>query len=113
MRKSCLLAGVAIAAGLLNAPRPAAQSLLAPAGGQPAPDPNIPLYFEAASIKPTNPNDPGPGIRRQPGGRFNTFGTPARLLITFAYQIQDYQLVGAPDWLGKDRFDIVAKMEGD
>ena len=39
-----------------------------------APDPDVPLYFEAASIKPSDPaNPPGQGIRLQPGGRFNTF----------------------------------------
>ena len=111
-----LLAGsaVAIAIAVLTAPRPLAQSFAAPAGVVPAPDPNIPLYFEAASVKPSNPSSPpGQGIRRQPGGRFNTINTPLRMLITFAYQIQNYQLVGGPDWLGSDRFDIVAKMEGD
>jgi bla regulator protein blaR1 len=65
-------------------------------------------------VKPSDPANPaGHGIRRQPGGRFNTFNTPVRLLITFAYQIQGYQLVGGPDWLNNERFDIVAKMEGD
>jgi uncharacterized protein (TIGR03435 family) len=53
------------------------------------------------------------GIRRQPGGRFNTINTPVKLLITFAYQVQDYQLVGGPGWIGSDRFDVVAKFAGD
>jgi hypothetical protein len=79
-----------------------------------APDPNVPLFFEAASVKPSDPKaGPGAGIRRQPGGRFNTFNSPVRLLITFAYQIQGYQLVAGPDWIGNTRYDIVAKMEGD
>jgi uncharacterized protein (TIGR03435 family) len=79
----------------------------------PAPDPNIPLYFEAASIKPSDGAAQGTGIRRQPGGRFSTINAPARMLITFSYQIQGFQLVGGPSWLTSDRFDIVAKMEGD
>jgi len=116
MRRLMLLSGVAaaIAFMVLAAPHPHAQSFNAPAGSVPAPDPNIPLYFEAASIKPSNPsNPPGQGINRQPGGRFRTFNSPARLLITFAYQIQGYQLVGGPDWISNERYDIVAKMEGD
>jgi uncharacterized protein (TIGR03435 family) len=65
-------------------------------------------------VKPSNPDNPGgAGIRRQPGGRFNTFNTPVRVLITFAYQIQNHQLVGGPDWLDSARYDIVAKFEGD
>jgi hypothetical protein len=104
----------AMAFALLTAPRPHAQSFNAPAGTVPAPDPNLPLYFEAASVKPSNPsNPPGQGIQRQPGGRFRTFNSPVRMLITFAYQIQGYQLVGGPDWVNNERYDIVAKMEGD
>jgi uncharacterized protein (TIGR03435 family) len=116
MRKLMLLSGtaMAIAIAALIAPQPHAQSFNAPAGTVPAPDPNIPLYFEAASVKPSDPgNPPGQGIRRQPGGRFNTFNSPVRMLITFAYQIQGYQLVGGPDWITGERYDIVAKMEGD
>ena len=105
MRYLTLLAGAAIAA---------AQSFSAPAGNVDAPNPEVPLYFEAASLKPSDPKaGPGMGIRRQPGGRFNTFNTTVRVLITFAYQIQDYQLVEAPDWIKNTRYDIVAKMEGD
>jgi len=105
MRYLTLLAGAAIAA---------AQSFSAPAGNVDAPNPEVPLYFEAASLKPSDPKaGPGMGIRRQPGGRFNTFNTTVRVLITFAYQIQDYQLVGAPDWIRSSRYDIVAKLEGD
>jgi uncharacterized protein (TIGR03435 family) len=116
MRKLMLLSGtgLAIALAVQSAPQPQAQSFNAPAGSVPAPDPNIPLSFEAASVKPSDPaNPPGQGIRRQPGGRFNTFNSPVRTLITFAYQIQGYQLVGGPDWINNERYDVVAKMEGD
>jgi uncharacterized protein (TIGR03435 family) len=115
MRRSLLVTGsaVALAATLLTAPRPHAQSFSAPAGSVPAPDPNVPLYFEAATIKPSDPKaPPGSGIRRQPGGRFSTINAPLRMLVTFAFQIQNYQLV-APGWIADDRYDIVAKMEGD
>jgi len=52
-------------------------------------------------------------IRRQPGERFNAVNMPARFLVTFANQLQAFQLVDAPDWLGNERFDIIAKMEGE
>lgn len=117
MRYLTFLAAAFVAAAVfVTAPRPHAQgvSFGATAGTVDAPDPNVPLYFEAASVKPSDPNTgPGAGIRRQPGGRFNTFNTPVRTLITFAYQIQGYQLVGGPDWIGNARYDVVAKFEGD
>jgi len=108
-----LLLSAGIAVVTLGTPHPRAQSFAAPAGTVPAPDPNIPLYFEAASIKPSDTTNPGAAIRRQPGGRFSTVNAPARVLILFAYQIQNFQLVDAPGWVGSDRFDIVAKMNGD
>ena len=76
MRKLMLLTATTLATALvvLTAPQPYAQSFNAAAGTVPAPDPDVPLYFEAASIKPSDPaNPPGQGIRLQPGGRFNTF----------------------------------------
>ena len=53
MRNLMLLAGTAVVIALvvMTAPRPQAQSFNAAAGTVPAPDPNVPLYFEAASVK--------------------------------------------------------------
>lgn len=113
MRGILLVVSAVIATAVVSTPRPVAQSFGAPAGTVPAPDPNVPLYFEAASIKPSDTKTPGMGIRRQPGGRFNAINTPVKMLITFAYQIQDFQLSGGPGWISSDRFDIVAKMDGD
>jgi len=64
-------------------------------------------------VKPNKAADGNASIRRQPGGRFNSVNVPARFLITFSYQLQGFQLVGGPDWVANDRFDIIAKMEGD
>jgi uncharacterized protein (TIGR03435 family) len=47
----------------------------------------------------------------EPGGRFTVRNIPLRMLIRTAYQIQDDQIVDAPDWIGTDRFDITAKAE--
>lgn len=70
--------------------------------------------FEAASVKPARPdNPPGQGVSRAPGGRFTAVNAPLRFLILYAYQLQGYQLISAPDWIVNERFDIVAKMDGD
>jgi uncharacterized protein (TIGR03435 family) len=78
-----------------------------------SPDTASTVSFEAASVKPNRSGDQGSSVRRQPGGRFNATNMPLRALITFAFQIQGFQLVNAPDWVAEERFDIVAKMEGD
>ena len=40
---------------------------------------------------------------------FTMTNLPLRLLITQAYRVSGYQLVGGPGWLDSERFDIVAK----
>lgn len=83
---------------------------------QPGPQPagaNVSWSFEAASVKPNTSGDPGGNLRRQPGGRVNAVNMPLRTLVTFAYQVQPFMLVGGPGWMATDRFDIVAKLEGD
>jgi len=78
-----------------------------------APDPNASYVYEAASVKPNKTAPQGSSIRRFPGGRLQATNMPLRALITFAYQLQPFQLVGDPGWLRTETFDIVAKMEGD
>ena len=68
--------------------------------------------FEVATIKLNKSGDLRQLIQRQPGGRITVTNMPVRMLITFAYQLQQFQLVGGPSWLPTDRFDMVAKMEG-
>jgi uncharacterized protein (TIGR03435 family) len=64
--------------------------------------------FEVATVKPSDPASTM-GIRKLPGGRFVTSNTSLRLLITWAYNITDERLVGAPGWLDSARFDVDAK----
>jgi len=68
--------------------------------------------FEVASIKANTNVGVAEAIAVQPDGvRFTAF--PVRSLITIAYRsegIQRFdQLVGAPPWIGADRFDIIAR----
>src|SRR5262249_27894072 len=53
------------------------------------------------------------GIRSEPGGRIVVTNMPLRALITFAYDLANYQLVGAPNWAAGERFDVVAKLASD
>jgi uncharacterized protein (TIGR03435 family) len=67
--------------------------------------------FEVASIKPNHSGDGRVMMQQQPGGRFTATNIPLRLLIRNAYQLQDFQIVGAPSWINSERYDIVAKAE--
>jgi uncharacterized protein (TIGR03435 family) len=64
--------------------------------------------FEVASIKPTNPGERGGGIRMQ-GRQFTATNLSVSNLILIAYRIHSRQLIGAPDWIEKDRYDILGK----
>jgi uncharacterized protein (TIGR03435 family) len=68
--------------------------------------------FEVASVKQ---NKSGTGFVQiaAPGGQFKATNVPLRMLIRNAYQLQDFQIIGAPSWVDTDRFDINAKAEGD
>ena len=71
-----------------------------------------PLAFEAASVKPNKSGDQERYIRIEPSGSGMTVvNMQLRELITFAYQIQRFQLEGGPDWVASDRFDILARSE--
>jgi uncharacterized protein (TIGR03435 family) len=99
-----LAAGVAATVGLTMLPQLAAQAPPPPVSG-PA--------FEAASVKPNRSGDLRARLDPQPGGRLTATNVPAAELIRFAYDRPDFQVVGGPKWLNSDRFDVVAKAEGD
>lgn len=68
-----------------------------------------PPQFEVASVKANPSGDVKAAIQPQPGGRFTATNASLRELIRYAYRLQDYQVTGGPNWLDRDRFDIVAK----
>lgn len=110
---------IPIAVGVFTAPRLAAQQTVIVGGAQGSADGQIAApagarpTFEVASVKPNRSGDGRVGIGMQPGGRFTATNVPLRTLIRLAYQLQDFQIVGAPGWIATDRFDINAKAEGD
>ena len=68
--------------------------------------------FEVASVKPNKKDDRQISIQTQ-GDRYTASGVSLGVLIRSAYQVQEFQIVGGPDWLDSDRFDVVAKAEPD
>lgn len=70
--------------------------------------------YEVASIKSNTTTSPYQiSIGAMPGGRFMAVNTTLRLVLRQAFRpLQDSQIVGGPDWINNDRFDIDAKPEG-
>jgi uncharacterized protein (TIGR03435 family) len=69
---------------------------------------NQPLAFEVASIKPHGSLAVG-GMRPLPGGQtYVAGGVPVRLMIKAMYQITDDQIVGGPNWIETELWDVVA-----
>jgi uncharacterized protein (TIGR03435 family) len=81
------------------------QALIAAQDAQPA--------FEVASVRANKSGEGFIRFQRQPGGRFTATNVPLRELIRFAYQVQLFQMEGLPGWTASERFDVVAKAEGD
>lgn len=66
--------------------------------------------FEVASVKPHgNSADTNMSINFAPGGQLNCTNVSLRLMILYAYELSDYQVVNAPGWADTERYDIVAK----
>ena len=86
-------------------------STLATAAQSPAPPANS--KFEVASIKRNRDGGPVAGLRRFPGGRFEATNIQLASLISFAYQLQPFELIGGPPWLMDDRWNVMARIDGD
>jgi uncharacterized protein (TIGR03435 family) len=63
--------------------------------------------FEAASIKPNKSGSNSSSTNNTIGG-MTAENVSLKQLIERAFSVADYSLIG-PDWLGDDKFDIVAK----
>jgi uncharacterized protein (TIGR03435 family) len=81
----------------------------------PTPPPRLPPMaadadpsFEVATIKPSEPDKPGKMFRVQ-GSHFSTLNTTLMDLLTFTYGVQQKQIINAPDWVDKDKWDISAQ----
>ena len=71
--------------------------------------------FDVTSVKRTGVDARGRGMNMG-GDRFVATGATLKTLVQFAYSkpgnpLFNYQIIGAPNWTGTDRFDIEAKAE--
>jgi uncharacterized protein (TIGR03435 family) len=61
--------------------------------------------FAVATIKPHDPGERDRGIWVQ-GDHFDFSAASVEKLMKWAYSIQSEQIVGGPDWVRQDRYDI-------
>jgi uncharacterized protein (TIGR03435 family) len=65
--------------------------------------------FEAATIKPPDPKARfrRAGFYGEPGGRV-FLGVNVKMLIQYAFDLQEFQVAGGPGWVASQQFDISA-----
>jgi uncharacterized protein (TIGR03435 family) len=80
--------------------------LLAPAAAQ-AP------AFDAASVRPSRSKAAGGDLLYQPGGRFVASYVTVADLIVEAYDVEAFRVVGGPEWIRTDQFDVQARSGAD
>ena len=77
---------------------------------------NVRARFEAATIKLNTLGEnqpPGVDFAAQPGGRLHVRNNPMQNVIRNAYGVpQRFLLIGGPDWIDSDRYDMEARAEG-
>ncbi len=69
--------------------------------------PPAPAYtYDAVSIHKSAPGSNNHLIGPGPQGGLRGENVPVMTLITVAYSVQDYQIIGAPGWAGSETFDF-------
>src|ERR1700750_3000340 len=71
--------------------------------------PESPHTFAVATIKPSAPD--AVALTQIRGNRFVTAGTTFVDVFKYAYNVHPGQVVGGPEWLRTEKFDIVADPE--
>ena len=107
LTKKLLLACAGIAAvtipiliGTLYIPEVRAQS---------KPSGSTPLTYAVASIKLSEPGLQNASVGPGPGGGIKIMNKQLKYLVTFAYDVKEFQVFGGPGWSDSERYDIIAK----
>ena len=66
------------------------------------------LRFDVTSIKPSEGGSSSALLDPQPSG-YSAFNVSLASLIRLAYQLNEHQIVGGPDWAYRERFTVAAK----
>lgn len=67
--------------------------------------------FDVTSVKSNKgPVEAGMSLVPRPAG-FSARNVTLRLLVMLAYGVREFDIVGGPDWLARDRFDLAGTIE--
>jgi uncharacterized protein (TIGR03435 family) len=66
------------------------------------------LELQAVSIKPSNPDAQGRTFNMR-GRQLFIYNATLAALVEFSYGVQLRQIVGGPDWMDKDKFNVIAE----
>ena len=70
--------------------------------------------FEVATIKPTAPDwNGGRYMRMKSANQFEAKNYTLKVLLSVAYNLSAPEILGGPDWVDSDRYDILGKTPGD
>jgi len=67
--------------------------------------------FDVASIRPHDPDDHRFYVKMPAGGRFTATGSVAKLVVMLAYDVQEAQIAGGPNWFTTEKWDIEARTD--
>jgi len=77
-----------------------------------APIPGLPQAFEAASVKPTAAADlRGSTYQFTAGGGVKITNGTLKGMIEMAYDVRDFEILGAPGWADSTRYSVLARSE--
>jgi uncharacterized protein (TIGR03435 family) len=96
---------VPIIIGLVNAPASRVQSSTSTPSSA-----STSLKFEVASVKPSKPGEHFSMIRPLPGGQtYVAANAPLKMMMSVMYRITGSQIVGGPNWIATEPYDVQAK----
>jgi uncharacterized protein (TIGR03435 family) len=101
MKKAALIPVLSLAGTIVSAPALFGQT------------PGARQTFDVASVKREAGIVSGVTFAGRPGGTLTVINNPLTNVIDNAYGIRRYQLIGGPDWINSDRYNIQAKAGGD
>src|SRR5215472_10010848 len=67
--------------------------------------------FDIASIRSHAPDDARFLVHMPTNGQFSASGVAVKLVMMLAFDLQESQIVGGPDWLSTEKWDIDAKRD--